>query len=231
MTIETFLLIVKIIMALNGLIALLAFLFYKRRSTMIKLVGLSFLYEVMGYFGLIAFDAKGMQVNIAGNLQMLFYFPTITAVYYLQFQKRYGRTFLTIVILFLIFALINLFFVQKMNMNMYTAALINFVQIGYCIVYFYKLMIDMPAPYLQRLPMFWISTALLLQSAGAFFLHLFTAYLTKFFFDDVLIYWTFHDLLIIIQQVLIIIGVSVDLKNSVFSSRKGHTSINDLSMR
>jgi hypothetical protein len=80
-------------------------------------------------------------------------------------------------------------------------------------MYFYKLMVDLPERYLRHIPMFWISTGLLLQCAAATFLYLFTAYLTKFFFDDVLIYWTLHSLMGIAQLFLIIVGVSIDLKN------------------
>ena len=225
MTIEKFLMIVKIIMLLNALTALLSLLFYRRRAMQIKLLGLYFLLPVLGYYSVDLYHAKGMEINIPSNILLLVSFLLITCIYYIQFQKRYTRIFLVVVVLFMIFGLFNIFFIQKMYFNSYTASISNFVTIIYCVVYFYRLLIELPEQHLQRVPMFWISTGLLVQSAGAFFLYLFTAYLTKFFFNDVLIYWTFHNLLQILELILIIIGVSVDLKNSITTPRKLHTDV------
>ena len=231
MTIETFMMTVKIIMVLNGVIALLSFLFYKRRATQIKLLGLNFLYQIVGYYSMAMFDLKGMEVNIPGNIQLFFAFLTITAIYYTQFQKRYTRFFLVVTILYLVFAFVNVFFIQKMYVNSYTVAFLDFAVMVYCILYFYRLLIELPAQHLQMVPMFWISTSFLVQSAGDFFLFMFTAYLTKFFFNDVLIYWTIHNLLLMVHGLLIIVGVSVDLKNTISPSRKGQTGINAPSTR
>lgn len=214
--------IVKIIMVLNGIIVLLSFFFYKKRAIQIKLLGLHFLFQILGYYSLAVYDARGMEVNIPGNILIFVSFLLTTGVYYFQFQKRYTRIFLTVAVIFTIFGLINSFFIQKMYFNSYTASIANFIVIVYCVAYFYRLLIDLPEQHLQRVPMFWISTGLLVQNAGALFLYLFTAYLTKFFFNDVLIYWTFHNLLQIFELILIIVGVSVDLKNSI-TPRKSHS--------
>jgi hypothetical protein len=109
-----------------------------------------------------------------------------------------------------------------MYFNSYSASILNFIIMAYCIGYFYRLLIDLPTQHLQHLPLFWITTGLLAQGAGATFLYLFTAYLTKFFFNDVLIYWTFHSLVGIVELFLIIVGVSIDLKNVIRASGKTH---------
>jgi len=224
MTIEKFLMIVTIIMALNALTALLSFLFYRRRAVQIKLLGWYFLLPVLGFYSTDLYHAKGMEMNIPSNILLFVSFILISRIYYIQFQKQHTRIFIVVNVLFMIFGLFNIFFIQKMYFNSYTASISNFVTIVYCVVYFYRLLTDLPEQHLQRVPMFWISTGLLVQSAGAFFLYLFTAYLTKFFFNDVLIYWTFHNLLQILELVVIIIGVSVDLKNSIATSRQGYST-------
>jgi len=215
MTIEIFMTIVKVIMILNGVIAGLSVLFYKRSATRIKLLGLYFLIPLIGYFCLGIFDARGMEVNIPQNIAMPLHFLILSRIYYLALQRRYHKFFLTVIALFLIFAFGNAFFIQGMYFNSYTAAISNVIVIVYCVAYFNRLLVDLPEHHLQRVGMFWFSAAFLIQGAGALFLYLFTAYLTKFFFDDVLVFWAFHNLLIIFQQVLIIIGVAVDLRNTV----------------
>lgn len=218
MTLENFMLITQISTALSGLIAILSFLFFKKRTLQIKLLGLNFLYTVVMYYSLGAFDLRGMQVNIPNNIQILAAFLTITGVYYLEFKKRYTWFFVTLCILFTIFWGINIFFIQKMHFNSYTAAISNFIVMAYCIAYFYRLMIDLPARHLQQLPLFWISAALLMQGAAASFLYIFTDYLTRFFFDDVLVYWSIHNSIMILELLIITVGISVDLWNALASA-------------
>jgi len=213
MTIEKFLVIVQVIMILGGIIVVLSWVYFKRRATEIKLIGLNYVPPIVGYFAVGLFDLHGLRVNIPQNIETYCHFVIVSSIYYLTLQKRYPRVFFTVFIFFSVFAFVNAFFVQKMYFNSYTVALFNVILIVYCVTYFYRLLIDLPAQHLQRLPMFWFSAAFLTHAAGALFLYLFTAYLTEFFFNDVLIYWTFHNCLNIFQEILIIIGVVVDLKN------------------
>ncbi|AYB30506.1 hypothetical protein [Chryseolinea soli] len=220
MTIEKFMTILQGILVLTGVIVVFSFLFFKRRTLQIKLLGAHFLAPILVYYSLGVFDLRGMQVNVPHNVELLFSFLTITAIYYIQFQKRYSRLFLTLGVFFIIFWFTNILFIQKMFFNSFTASFLNFIIMAYCVTYFYRLLIDLPAQHLQQVPMFWISTGFLVQGAGAFFLYLFTDYLTKFFFNDVLIYWTIHNLMGIFQLILVIIGVSIDLRNTIQASRK-----------
>ncbi|HEY5746787.1 MAG TPA: hypothetical protein VIU12_11965 [Chryseolinea sp.] len=212
--------ILKGILALTGVIVVLSFLLFKKRTLQIKLLGVHFLAPILVYYSLGVFDLKGMQVNVPHNIELLFSFYTLTAIYYIQFQKRYTKRFLTLVIFFTIIWFVNILFIQKMYFNSFSAAFVNFVMMAYTVTYFYRLLIDLPAQHLQQVPLFWVSTGFLVQGAGAFFLYLFTDYLTKFFFNDVLIYWTIHNLMNIFELILVIVGVSIDLRNTIQPSRK-----------
>lgn len=220
MTVEKFMMIIKASMILHGLIIVLCFACFRRRSLQMKILGVNFLCLFLSYHSMGVFDLKGMEVNIPTNIEILTSFFCLTALYYVQFQKRYATFFLVLAVLFLVFWFANILFIQKTYFNSYSASILNFIIMACSVLYFYRLMMDLPKRYLRQIPMFWISTGLLVQSAGATFLYLFTAYLTKFFFDDVLIYWTFHSLMGIVQLVLIIVGVSIDLKNVLSPSRK-----------
>ncbi|HEY5746785.1 MAG TPA: hypothetical protein VIU12_11955 [Chryseolinea sp.] len=221
MTIEKFIVIMAVMMVLHGLIVVLCFFHFKKRSPQLKFLGINFLCLFLSYHSVDIFTLRGMEVNVPTNIEILTSFFTLTALYYVQFQKRNTRLFLALTILFTIFWFSNIFFIQKTYFNSYSASVLNFIIMAYCVTYFYKLMVDLPERHLQHVPMFWISAGLLLQGAAATFLFLFTAYLTKFFFNDVLIYWTFHSLMGIVQLLLIIIGVSIDLKN-VIKRRAGN---------
>jgi hypothetical protein len=220
MTIEKFMMILQGILALTAIIVVFSFLFFRRRTLQIKILGVHFLIPILVYYSLGIFDLKGMQVNVPHNIQLLLSFCTLTAIYYIQFQKRYTRFFIILGVVFVTFWFINIFFVQKMYFNSFTASFVNFVMITYSVIYFYRLLADLPEQHLQQVPMFWISTGFLVQGAGAFILYLFTDYLTKFFFNDVLIYWTFHNLMGIFEIILVIVGVSIDLRNAMHASRK-----------
>jgi len=219
MTLEKFLIIVKIIVFLAGAIVLLSFLQYKKRSPEVKLIGFNFLVPVVGYLALSWLDLRGTDAIIPQNIEMIAHFVIMTLLYHTVLQKRYPRIFLAISILFLAFAFINIFFIQKLQFNSYTATVSNAIIIIYCVAYFYRLLIDFPEQHLQRLPMFWFNAGFLIQAAGALFLYLFTGYLTKFVFDDVLIYWTFHNVLTLALKVLVLVGVSVDLRNITVATR------------
>jgi protein-S-isoprenylcysteine O-methyltransferase Ste14 len=133
--------------------------------------------------------------------------------------------FAALTVLFTIFWFVNLFAIQQEHFHSYSASILNFLIMAYCIIYFYRLLIDLPTQQLQQLPLFWISTGFLVQGAGASFLYLFTDHLTKFFFDDMLIYWTANSLIGILHVVLIIIGVFIDLKNTI--ARRGDPDVPD----
>ena len=71
----------------------------------------------------------------------------------------------------------------------------------------------LPVQELQRLPMFWYVTSNLVYNAGTLFLLLFTTYLVEVLHNDLLIYWSFHNILDIIQDLLIMLGLWQDLRN------------------
>jgi membrane protein insertase Oxa1/YidC/SpoIIIJ len=74
-------------------------------------------------------------------------------------------------------------------------------------------MVKLPTMHLQRMPMFWINSGFLMYAAGAMFLFAFTTYLTQVLKDNLLVYWSFHNILSIISQLIIMVGLIYDFKN------------------
>ena len=55
--------------------------------------------------------------------------------------------------------------------------------------------------------MFWINTAILIYFSGNLFLFIFNTYLVSVLKDDLVVYWSFHNLLYLIKNVLFAIGL------------------------
>jgi hypothetical protein len=71
---------------------------------------------------------------------------------------------------------------------------------------------ELPAQHIHHLPMFWFNSAFLIFNAGVFFLFAFTAYITTVLKNNLLIYWTFHNLWNMLEHLIILVGLYYDLK-------------------
>lgn len=120
--------------------------------------------------------------NISVPIEFLFY----GFIFYLHYSRQ---SFLVItkyfLILFLMFALCNLFFIQgfyKFNTNILKVG--SFGMIVLCCLYFAELLSKKEEVNLLRYPMFWLTTGLLLFNTGEFFYTLFSDYLIKNHLDS-----------------------------------------------
>jgi hypothetical protein len=82
----------------------------------------------------------------------------------------------------------------------------------YSLLYFYVLMRDLPSLYIHQIPMFWFNSGILIFHAGTFFLFSFVSYLVNVRNDDLIAYWSFHNMLSIVERLIIMIGLCYDLK-------------------
>lgn len=213
MTLQTFLLIVQFQVVLSVLVVLMSVLHFRQKSTETKLIGLTFTFSVIFYFSVGLLQLKGKNVNIPQSISAIFYFLVLTVMYNVALRGRYKKVFLAVAIFFVTFAVSNLLFGQQNDNNTYSKAVRSIILICYCIVYCYRLLVDLPVQHLQRVPMFWFNSAVLIFNAGTLFLFLFTTYLVEVLHNDLLIYWTFHNILNIIQHLVIMIGLWMDLQN------------------
>ncbi|MBL0741909.1 hypothetical protein [Chryseolinea lacunae] len=213
MTFEFFLITIQINFYLSGLIALLAWIFVKRRSWEVKFLGLiNFNGFLVGVVTTIL-PLKGKEINIPNTCWVILDFFVVAALFYHGFGRRFGKFLFPTAGILTMLAIVNILFVQQMNINSYSIIMHSFFVLCCSVFYFYRLLTDMPKYQIQRLPMFYFSAGLLINSAGVFFLYLFTNYIIKFFYDDMLIYWTLHNCLLIFQLLIFIFGLGVDLNN------------------
>jgi len=223
MTLEVFIRIAHLQIVISFLVVLMAVLHFKRRSTESKLMGLSFIFGPIAYLSFGILNLKGKNVNIPQSIETMLYFLVLTMVYNFTLGGRYKKLFLAAAIFFPTFAVSNLLFGQQNDNNTYSQALRSIILIAYCILYCYRLLVDLPVQHLQRVPMFWFNSAILIFNAGTLFLFLFTSYLVEVLNNDLLIYWTFHNILSIVQYSVIMVGLWQDLRN--IKSRSSSPSV------
>jgi len=214
MTLEIFLRIAWVQIILSAIASVMSVIYFKRRSMEARLAGLTFSFGVITYICIAIIDPKGKNINIPQAIESIFYFLGVTTLFSVALRKRYRPLFFTAAILFTIFSILNLSFIQKNEVNTYSRVIGAMFIIVYGILYCYRLLIDLPAQHLQRVPMFWFNSGILIYNAGSLFLLLFAPYLVEVLHNDLLIYWSFHNIFNSIQTLIVMIGLWQDLRNT-----------------
>jgi hypothetical protein len=211
MTLESYLVVVYVQAALSGIIALMCFYKFNARENVVKLIGLLFSLSFLSTMSTLNFGYG----NITGSVYFLLSVIIAGWIYNQATGRKYATLLLATSIIFVGFAVINLLFIQKNANNSYSKMAGSFIIILYCVFYFYHLMQELPTVHVQRLPMFWFNSAFLLFYAGTVFLFAFTGYLIHVLKDDMLAYWAFHNVLFIMHQLIILVGVTYSFRSSV----------------
>jgi hypothetical protein len=150
--------------------------------------------EVAGFVGGFIYRKNMNQVY---NIVLLFVIPLFLSHYKTKISSQ--RTIYLVnvgLILFVIFGVIDLFFIQKeLSMTMYTRQLGNILMILISIQYFYILIKELPTQSITRLPMFWINAAVLIYYSGTFFQYLTADYLVQVSNINFVNIWTIHNFL------------------------------------
>jgi hypothetical protein len=214
MALKSYLLTLYIQTALSAVVAFIAFYKLSERNKSIKLIGLlftiSFLCNLSGY--LFVNLKLSTLVNLPGSFYDFALVLIVALLFNEQTKQRFIKTFTFLTVLFFAAALINLFFIQKGSISSFNKLLSSFLILGYAIFYFYRLMVELPTSQVHRFPMFWFNSAFLFYHAGTIFLFTFTSYLINVLKDNMFTYWIFHNILGIIQQLIILIGLTYDLR-------------------
>lgn len=216
MTLQVLNFIVYTQTALSLGVAIYSIVKWKQKETYIKLVGLLFFAGFLSntISQSLYLSGYGKLVNIPNSVYDLVSFCLLILIYYYALNKKYGGFFFFICLFFLVMATMNLFFIQKSLINSNIMFLRAIIIICLCVFYFYRLMVELPVTYLHRMPMFWINSAFLIYNAGALFLFAFTSYITTVLKDNLVLYWSFHNILSIIEHLVVLIGLTYALTNS-----------------
>jgi hypothetical protein len=113
---------------------------------------------------------------------------------------------------YFVFAVANFLVIQKSALNSYTVTIESIIVLTLSILYFYKLLRDLPTQQLQKLPLFWIVAGFFFTYAGKLVVYTVTDYLIRFQDNDLEVIWTFHNFLTVIANLLIGYGAWLNHK-------------------
>lgn len=135
-----------------------------------------------------------INMNLGMNIFDLINLPLATMFYNKRFHWKKKNAISTIIIVvFLLFALINLVFVQgPFNFNGYTTSFASVWFIVISLAYFYVLIQQLPTESITKLPMFWINTAILIYNSATFVFFLAADYLIRVLNNNLIGYWMFR---------------------------------------
>ena len=214
MTVQIYLNLAVAQTILSAIVAILALIKFSSRTLIVKLIGFVFLASFLANvasFALIGSKTLRIFVNASYPVYLIISLALYSRIYYAVLHKKNPGWFVVAAGTFAFFALTNLFFIQKTVPNSYSYLLHSAIIIVYCLLYFYILIQDLPSLYVHHLPMFWFNSGLLVFHAGTFFLFSFHAYLINVLKNNMLIYWSFHNVLSIVEHLIFLVGLFYDL--------------------
>lgn len=187
---------------------------YKAKQPYIRLLGLIQFLNILFHLLVILFvTVLKIKQNYLFSVANIIEFSLISAIYYYSVNKTNKGIFLTSGILFATFSIINLLYFQGNEINSFSLIFMSMLTILYTVYYFYWLIREMPTTQLQRLPMFWVSSGWMIFYAGNLFVFVFTDYLVNVMNNNMLLMWTVHNILKVIEVLMIVIALWIDLQN------------------
>ena len=214
MTLKTFLVTAHLAPSLTAVGLLLFLIRYKAKQDYIKLLGLMLLASVIATAGqFLLFEIK-ITPNYASSIYYILELPMLATIYYLATNKTIPRTSVIIISgAYVVLGFWNLFFLQKNGINSYTLVMESIIIIFYALYYFYWLIEKLPTTQLHRLPMFWLNSAWIFFFSGNLFFFAFISYLVNVEKNDLLVYWTLHNILKAIEVLMMVSALWIDLRN------------------
>jgi hypothetical protein len=215
MTQDLFFFIANIAPCVSALAVIICMIDLKAKQPYIRVLGIFQLLYVLSHItSIVVKDVFGGNQNYVYSIYNIIELAIIFMVFYHAMGGINTRVTLFAFFTFAGFAIVNLLFIQQWKINSYSLIYMSIVVILYCIYYFYWLIQKLPTAELQRLPMFWVSSAWLIFYAGTLFLFTFIDYLVLTQLERILQYWTLHNILKTIESTMIAVALWIDLRNT-----------------
>ena len=159
--------------------------------------------------------------NSAGAFYWLFSTFIITGFFSRLVPLSFRRSFGMLNVIYVLFALTNIFLIQGERIQSYTQSIQAVIIITLCVGYFYVLMKELPTQQIHRLPTFWITSAFFFSYAGKLVIYAVVNYLTQYLKDNLVIIMNLHNLLTIIANIVFAYAAWLNHKQlkSTLSSR------------
>ncbi len=154
----------------------------------------------------LVFVTYSINTHLIGNTYLLLQFSFVYKILTDQLQRR--KYLITIYLTFVAFYIANMTFYQgPLKFNSVSNVAASFIIMTLSLQYLYHLMAKLPIMPIHRLPMLWISFAVLSYYAGTFFLFLISNYLVEGAAASHRMIWILHNVLNIIKNLLFAIAI------------------------
>jgi len=154
----------------------------------------------------IVFVTYSINTHLIGNIYLLLQFSFLYKILTDQLQRR--KYLITIYLTFVAFYIANMAFYQgPFKFNSVSNVAASFILMALSLQYLYHLMAKLPIMHIHRLPMLWISFAVLGYYAGTFFLFLISNYLVEGAPASHRMMWMLHNVLNIVKNMLFAIAI------------------------
>ncbi len=181
------------------LAAFLGLLFFRKLKGEIKILVFLVFFKVFSEIVTSALSANGIRnlfvTHIYAPIELIF-----LALMFAEATKTYisKKIYYYSILIFLIFSVINVIFFESINnFNSLGRTLQSVFVIGFCFIYFFQLLDQLQVKYVQELPFFWVTCALMLYFAGSLFSSLlFNVKSTSQFFTIVSRFFSFFNTLV-----------------------------------
>ncbi len=215
MTLEQFMLTAELQTILLGLLAILCFIRYRSRSVIVRLIGFNSLVGLMANVSSWLLIQSESFRAYSNSPAVVYFVVSMTILSYLYLVILINKKivwFISVTAALTVLAFVNFYYIQKTAVNSNIYVVYAGALICYSLWYFYVLIRDLPSLYVYQMPMFWFNSAFLISGAGTFFLFSFTSYLINVLKNDLITYWSFHNMLSIFAYMIVLVGLFYDFR-------------------
>ena len=183
----------------------------RRRDSYVKILIIGLLISAFtDYINLLFFRRNHLPTAILFHIYTVLEFCVLALLYKQLFHKeRIKKSINIIILLFFVFKILDItFFTSIQESDTLAMTLESVVMITFGILYFDQVLREMVIPNLEKYPVFWINSGILIYFSGSLFLFLFSDFI--FSFSNQISYWIFwsiHSLLTITKYTLFSIGL------------------------
>lgn len=183
----------------------------RRRDSYVKILIIGLLISAFtDSINLLFFRRNHLPTAILFHIYTVLEFCVLALLYKHLFHKeRIKKNINIVILLFFVFKILDIsFFTSIQESDTLAMTLESVVMITFGILYFDQVLREMVIPNLEKHPVFWINSGILIYFSGSLFLFLFSDFI--FSFSGQISYWSFwsiHSLLTIIKYTLFSIGL------------------------
>jgi len=172
------------------------------------LLAFSLLADVISYF----LSRSAISTIWIANPYLLIQFSLLMMIYFIELQRP--RFMIFIALAYIIYFIVSTFFIYGVfNFNTHANSIAGLILVGLSIYYLYHLLKELQVDNIAKVPMFWITFAVLCYYGGTLALFLVNNLMADNYPDSHRMLWIFHNICNILKNILLAIGLWQNYRN------------------